>query len=305
MNLLRQMVIVFLGSLVLLGHVVLAGPDEDKFETPPVGDQLQARDAVPPSHLVACEVTPAMTRGLLARRVSGPEDGPLPDFSVYRDVSERKTRFFDYLLPLVTAENERLAGLRTRLRYIQQTVRWGRKMADADQVWLSRVLAEYRLPPGDPRQPEFWVAVFERVDTLPTELVLVQAANESAWGTSRFAREGNNLFGQWCFRKGCGIVPAGRPAGATYEVARYATVGESVDSYMHNLNTGPTYQLFRELRARMRAQGLEPDATELAAGLLEYSERGQDYVDALRAMIRHNAEIIVELRRNSATEETG
>jgi Bax protein len=136
------------------------------------------------------------------------------------------------------------------------------------------------------------------VDAVPDHLVLAQAANESAWGTSRFAREGNNLFGQWCFRQGCGLVPASRPDGATYEVARFESVSQSIGSYMHNLNTGRTYQELREIRALARENGHDPDANAMAAGLMSYSERGEDYISELRSMIRHNAEVIEEARAN-------
>jgi len=293
------------GGLLLLASGSFAASVQEEFVSPPAEGQMCARNAVIPSHLVACDLTPYLSHGLPGHTNSGLLAEPLPDFRVYRNVPVRKARFFSYLLPLVQAENERLGQIRTRLRYIHEHVRWHREIGPRDRDWLARVTTEYRLPEGDPRQDEFWTEVFDRVDGLPAELVLVQAANESAWGTSRFAREGNNLFGQWCFRQGCGIVPANRPAGATYEVARYATVSESVGSYMHNLNTGSTYRLFRKIRAHLREQRQEPTATELAAGLVDYSGRGMEYVQELRDMIRHNAHIINELRQNGVTDGNG
>ncbi len=305
MKKIRQLTLLICGAATLLAHGSVAGPDQEVFTTAPAEGQLRARDAVLPSHLVAYDQDLTQLQGLMVHVQPELLTAPLPDFRVYRDALARKNHFFSYLMPLVEAENERLTAIRTRLRYIQEQIRWQQAMADQDQQWLERVIQEYRLPAGDPLQPGFWTSVFERVDALPVELVLVQAANESAWGTSRFAREGNNLFGQWCFRQGCGIVPGGRPEGATYEVARYATVMESVGSYMHNLNTGRTYLLFREIRARMREQGLEPDANELAVGLMDYSARGIDYVNELRAMLRHNAEILAALQQADTTGGNG
>jgi Bax protein len=87
-----------------------------------------------------------------------------------------------------------------------------------------------------------------------------------------------------------------RPDGASYEVARFASPAESVGSYMRNLNTGRSYQLLRRIRAGQRARGLQPDAAELAAGLIDYSERGSDYVDEIRAMLRVNAPVIATVR---------
>jgi len=226
----------------------------------------------------------------------------LPDFSVYGDVSTKKSRFFSYLLPLVTAENQRLEAIRKRLNYIYDHVRWHREVDVADELWLASVVSEFRLQQQSPAEAGFWQAALDRVDAVPEDLVLVQAANESAWGTSRFAREGNNLFGQWCFRPGCGMVPSGRPADGTYEVARFASVTESIGSYMHNLNTGEQYQLLREIRAGLRDDGKDPDAAALAMGLQYYSTRGMDYVNELRAMIRHNEKILTDVRQSGATD---
>ena len=289
------------GALLLSGGSA-AGPAEEQFHDVPAGDQLEARDAVAAPRVMAYVERTHVPQGYVLHPSYGRAPGSLPDFSSYQDVAVKKTRFFSYLLPLVRAENARLAAVRKRLRYIYDHVRWHRRLDAADQAWLAEVVAEFRMSESDPSRTEFWDEAFFRVDALPEDLVLVQAANESAWGTSRFAREGNNLFGQWCFREGCGIVPAGRPDGATYEVARYDSVTESVGSYMHNLNTGRTYQLLREIRARMRDEGEEPRAADLAAGLVDYSERGLEYVDELRAMIRHNADIIEEIRSRGATD---
>ena len=117
---------------------------------------------------------------------------------------------------------------------------------------------------------------------------LAQAANESAWGTSRFATKGNNLFGQWCFSKGCGLVPRGRVEGASHEVAKFSSPFRSVRAYIQNLNRHPTYQELRDIRQEDR-RGKDPlSGVDMAAGLLGYSERGQEYVDEIRAMIHYN-----------------
>jgi Bax protein len=220
----------------------------------------------------------------------------LPDFTGYRDVRDRKHEFFSWMLPLVAEENARLGDIRRRLTWIFDHARWGHGISDEDRRWLADLAREFRIRDDDPGTPEFWRTAFERVDALPEDLVVVQAANESAWGTSRFAREGNNLFGQWCFRPGCGIVPMDRPDGASYEVARFGSPGESVGSYMRNLNTGASYQKLREIRARDRARGRPPRAEDLAAGLVDYSERGDEYVAEIRSMIRTNRRVIAQAR---------
>ena len=123
---------------------------------------------------------------------------------------------------------------------------------------------------------------------MPASLALAQAAKESGWGTSRFARAGNNWFGQQCFREGCGHVPVRREADRQHEVARFPSVQAAVDAYMLNLNTHYRYQEFRDLRAQSRGNGNSLKGTELAAGLLAYSERREAYVAEIIDMIEYN-----------------
>jgi Bax protein len=127
-----------------------------------------------------------------------------------------------------------------------------------------------------------------RVDVLPPSLVLAQAANESAWGTSRFALEGNSLFGQWCYVEGCGIVPRRRARGATHEVKSFDSVAGTVRAYFNNINTNQSYEYLRELRADMREEDQPIDSMVLAFGLEPYSQRGDRYVDEVQNIIMQN-----------------
>lgn len=133
-----------------------------------------------------------------------------------------------------------------------------------------------------------------RVDTIPEDLVLIQAANETGWGSSRFAREGMNFFGQWCFKKGCGLVPQSRSEGLSHEVAVFKSVEDSVGSYMRNLNSNAAYSLLRAIRADLRAQNQPVSAEKLVYGLMNYSERQEAYVEELLDMLRHNNQFLVE-----------
>ena len=224
----------------------------------------------------------------------------LPDFEGIRDIRARKLQFFEFLLPLVQSENQRLVEMRRRLEFIHDHVRFHQQILPEDRLWLRAMVEEFEFAVSDPEDPAFWWLVRLKVDTVPEELVLVQAAMESAWGTSRFAREGNNLFGQWCLHPGCGIVPENRPSGERHEVARFESVLESVSSYMRNLNTGRPYRGLREIRERIRSAGEQPDATAIAEGLFSYSERGSAYVREIRSMLRHNADVIDEARHLTA-----
>ncbi len=204
------------------------------------------------------------------------------DYSGVTTVTEKKRLFFDILRPLVQAENARLADLRKRLLALSVN---GRR-----QDWVLDVAEHYKVEP--PLTGDSWTELMRRVDTIPLELVLAQAAMESGWGESRFAQEGNNLFGQWCFTRGCGIVPSDRLEGASHEVRRFNNVKDALVSYMHNLNMGHAYGDLRQMRASLRQLNLQPDAPTLAGGLSRYSERGGAYVEEVRQVMRINLGLI-------------
>ena len=130
--------------------------------------------------------------------------------------------------------------------------------------------------------------MLKRTDITPLLLVLAKSANESNWGQSRFARQGNNMFGQWCSRKGCCLVLNRREFGKQHEVAAFETVIASVRSYLNNINSNRAYGRLRDLRQRARRRGERPAAEDLAAGLDPYSQRRMAYVNDIRAMIRLN-----------------
>ena len=153
-----------------------------------------------------------------------------------------------------------------------------------DRTW-GPLAERYRVDWDEERLPQIVEQLERRVDTLPVPLVLVQAAKESGWGTSRFAREANNLFGQWCFRAGCGIVPARRAAGAKHEVRDFDSVDDSVAAYLHNINTGKVYRRLREIRQDLREAGKKLDGSLLADGLLFYSQRREDYINEVKRML--------------------
>jgi Bax protein len=215
---------------------------------------------------------------------------PLPDFGVL-DVPTKKERFFAFLEPKVQSANNAIESDRRRLEEIGKSI--GKEsLSWFERRFIAELATDYNIDRAEPADYAVTVSQLrKRVDVIPTSLVLIQAAKESGWGTSKFAMLGNNLFGQQCFVAGCGIVPVARTAGRQHEVARFTSVDQAVASYLHNLNTHPRYQRLREIRAMQRvALGEYADltGTELADGLLAYSERGADYVTEVKAMIRQN-----------------
>ncbi|MDF2690313.1 MAG: Protein bax [Gammaproteobacteria bacterium] len=211
----------------------------------------------------------------------------LPDFKKVTSSTQQKQQYFiDFMLPKIEAANLQLLVTRQRIQHLAESYdRYGR-IDKADQEWLQEIAEEYQVPPFQFKSRTLDIsALLNRVDIIPPSLVLAQAINESAWGTSRFAQQANNIFGQWCFTPDCGLVPAQRPAGASYEVQKFPDVLASVDAYMYNLNTNPVFQPFRTLRAQLRASGQPLTGQSLVPGLMNYSQRHQDYIDSIQAGI--------------------
>ncbi len=217
-----------------------------------------------------------------------PEVSELPDFESFVDTQARKNAFFDFLTGYIERENYNIFINRALLEPMWQVVSSGQRLSDVEYLTMLDIAEQYRLDAAELSEAQVLQELMERVDVIPTSLVLAQAANESAWGMSRFAREANNMFGQWCFDSGCGLVPARRGVNATHEVKAFASIEESVNAYFLNLNTNSSYQEMREMRAQMRAQGRPLDSMVLARGLTRYSQRGMAYVSELQDIIRVN-----------------
>ncbi|MDV5168772.1 glucosaminidase domain-containing protein [Photobacterium rosenbergii] len=212
-----------------------------------------------------------------------------PDFSQITDVNQKKAAFFDFLRPAVEHENQRIEKERQFLENIKSSRSAGKSLSSDQLTYADKLADKYKVVLNDQGVTAEWLTtILNRVDVLPESLVLSQAANESGWGTSRFAVEGNNYFGQWCYRKGCGLVPNARNDGANHEVAVFDSPYLSVQAYFMNVNTNHAYQDLRDIRAAQRMSGEIIEGAKLAEGLSRYSERGQAYVDEIQAMIRHN-----------------
>ncbi|MEZ9579588.1 MULTISPECIES: glucosaminidase domain-containing protein [unclassified Vibrio] len=214
-----------------------------------------------------------------------------PNFAAIEDVNEKKDTFFSFLRPSINIENKRITKERAFLTKLSES---GLSSIDSEDASYAKRLGKlYSLPVPSEGLDQVWLTeMLNRVNVLPEALVLTQAANESAWGTSRFATKANNYFGHWCYTKGCGLVPLQRNEGSSHEVATFSSSQESVHRYFMNLNRNRAYADLRAIRAKLAAQGDDllttATATELTNGLLKYSERGSDYVTDLQAMIRHN-----------------
>lgn len=199
-------------------------------------------------------------------------------------VKPNQRAFIERLLPIVERENARLVARRQRLHRLIEHAGTG-LLTDPERAELRGLARQYRVDGNPLSEQQARNELLRRIDIIPGSLVLAQAANESAWGTSRFAREGNNLFGIWTYDESKGIVPKRRAPGKRHLVRRFDSLDESVRYYMHTLNSHPAYRTLRRLRAEARDRGDRPRGSELAAGLTKYSARGEEYVRVIRELI--------------------
>ena len=202
------------------------------------------------------------------------------DMAQIDQAAERKRIFIKVMLPLVLAANERLIAERDEIARLAGLLEAGQSLSPDQALWLSDMFALFYVEDGDITE------LLTRVDVIPPSLALAQAAQESGWGTSRFAHEGNAVFGQRTWEDGAGLDPEGL-RNADFEVQAFQGLKDSVFAYLVNLNRHQAYQHLRELRAQMRTEGIEPDGMALAAGLDDYAEE-PDYIGKIRALISVN-----------------
>ena len=194
-------------------------------------------------------------------------------------------QFIGKMLPAINLANGKVTVERDRLTkdYSKWTV--GQVISKGEWSWIAGVASKYKLKNTTLYKKDDWQNLLNRVDIVPAPLVLSQAINESAWGKSRFAKQGNNYFGRWCYVKGCGIVPLNRAPNKKYELKSFPSMQASVEDYLLNINTNDAYKTLRAMRKSQHKNPGQLDAKKLAQGLLKYSERGQAYVNDIKSII--------------------
>lgn len=206
--------------------------------------------------------------------------------TAFASFASNQSRFIQKILPAIRQSNQHIAAERQELNDLYRHFLEEPSSLQAKQkTWLTQLAQHYQLHHFNQNNKSSWQHLLRRVNTIPASLALAQAIMESGWGTSRFAKEGNNFFGQWCYRKGCGIVPSRRSKGAIHEVQRFPSVLASVSSYMKNLNTHNTYKDLRTLRFELELNSQPVTGYMLAGALVHYSQMKHGYVRALRTII--------------------
>jgi len=194
-----------------------------------------------------------------------------PSFDSIESTVVRKEVFFNYLLPVIHKKNAEIVALRNAI-----------SNNELNDNQLNDLAKKYRVE--TPSKEE----LLKVIDILPPSLVLAQAANESDWGRSRFAKDFNNYFGIWCFSKGCGVIPKDRDEDATHEVASFNSLEDCIDYYVLNINRSYAYEDLRLMRKNQR-ESLQPiTGTLLAQGLGNYAFPGDEYIESIQTLINFN-----------------
>ena len=194
-----------------------------------------------------------------------------PSFDSIESTVVRKEVFFNYLLPVIHKKNSEIVALRNAI-----------SNNELNDNQLNDLAKKYRVE--TPSKEE----LLNVIDILPPSLVLAQAANESDWGRSRFAKDFNNYFGIWCFTKGCGVIPKDRDEDATHEVASFNSLEDCIDYYVLNINRSYAYEDLRLMRKNQR-ENLQPiTGTLLAQGLGNYAFPGDEYIESIQTLINFN-----------------
>lgn len=210
-----------------------------------------------------------------------------------------KQQFIDNLLPYIDKENARLKRLREQTKLHIHDLEKGISLSEKNSSWLKKLAKKFRVKGNPLKNKQARKELLRKVDIIPSSLTLAQAANESAWGKSRFATEANNLFGIWTYDESKGLKPQKRDSEKKHLVRIFEHYGESVAYYMHTLNSHPAYKKLREIRQQQRHTQKSINGLELANGLEKYSEKGDLYIKLIRSLIRQNEWVLLDNNNHS------
>ena len=199
------------------------------------------------------------------------------DLDEIESVRLKKETFIKIVLPLIVAENEKILADKDKLKLILVK----KFTTDEEKQWLRQKLLEYKVKKGDMKELTI------RIDTIPISIALAQAAKESGWGTSRFALEGNAIFGQWTW-SGQGIAPLNREDNKKHKILKFPILRASVKAYQNNLNTHRSYSKFREKRLSLREKNKIVSGLDLTDTLENYAQTGSEYIKILNKIIKQN-----------------
>ena len=202
-------------------------------------------------------------------------------------LSQSKKDFVKTLLPLISYQNQNILLERSKLEELRSSLIDRNTLSKTDLKFLNKISQKYRIKTAEKHKYDLVNELLNRVDIIPNSIVLAQAANESGWGTSRFAREFNALFGEYTYDYSDGVVPLLREEGEKHLVKTFASVDKSVQSYFNNLNSHHAYEDFRKVREIMREKNNFSNIKLLVEELDSYAA-DINYISTINAIIDAN-----------------
>ncbi|MDC1047164.1 glucosaminidase domain-containing protein [Alphaproteobacteria bacterium] len=202
-------------------------------------------------------------------------------------LSQSKKDFVKTLLPLISYQNQNVLLERSKLQELRASLIDHNTLTNTDLKFLNKISQKYRINSNDKHKYDLVNELLNRVDIIPNSIVLAQAANESGWGSSRFAREFNALFGEYTYNYSDGVVPLLREEGEKHLVKTFTSVDKSVQSYFNNLNSHYAYEDFREVREMMREKNNFSNIKLLVEELDSYAA-DINYIKTINAIIDSN-----------------
>ena len=201
--------------------------------------------------------------------------------------TKKKIKFIETLLPLISYQNQKIIVERKRLFEIYDYLDIQKTLHKGDIIFLKNIAKKYLINSKNKHKIDLVEELLQLVDIIPNSIVLAQAANESGWGSSRFAKEHNALFGQYTYDEKNGVVPLRRDKGERYLIRYFSSIDKSVESYFKNINTHYAYEKFRQIRSEMNKNNLGLNVKLLTQHLDAYA-KDEFYVETINSIIETN-----------------
>ena len=201
--------------------------------------------------------------------------------------TKKKIKFIETLLPLISYQNQKIIVERGRLSEIYNSLDVQKTLHKDDMIFLENMAKKYLVNSKNKHKIDLVEELLQSVDIIPNSIVLAQAANESGWGSSRFAKEYNALFGQYTYDERNGVVPLRRDKGEHYLIRYFSSIDKSVESYFKNINTHSAYEKFRQTRSKMNKKNIGLNVKLLTQHLDVYA-KDEFYVETINSIIETN-----------------
>ena len=211
----------------------------------------------------------------------------LSNYDWKQQFSQKKIAFIKTLLPIITIENKKILIERKKIIEIKKSLQIEKTLLEGDIIYLNQIVKKYRIKSINKHKVDLLDELLILVDIIPNSIVLAQAVNESGWGTSRFAKEYNALFGQYTYDEDEGVIPRERKEGDKHLIKNFPSFDKSVESYFKNLNTHYAYKKFRKIRSQINKKDLLTNIKLLTETLDVYAE-DEFYVDTINSIIDSN-----------------